>query len=188
MHAAGAWPHLSVVSVLDILLVAFLIYEFLAQIRGTRAALILVGTSVAALVSYLSRVLGLTTLNWLISRVAPYAAFVVIVIFAPEIREALARLGRRMTLASTAGAEADAYDDIVMAASLFSQHQTGALIVIEREIGLRTYVGSGVTLEANLSFDFLAPISPPTPPLHEGAVIVHGDRILSAACFLPLSM
>ncbi len=188
MHAASAWPHLSVVSVLDILLVAFLIYEFLAQIRGTRAALILVGTSVAALVSYLSRVLGLTTLNWLISRVAPYAAFVVIVIFAPEIREALARLGRRMTLASTAGAEADAYDDIVMAASLFSQNQTGALIVIEREIGLRTYVESGVTLEAHLSYDLLATIFRPSAPLHDGAVIVHGDRIVAAACFLPLSM
>ena len=140
MHAASVWPHLSVVSALDILLVAFIIYEFLAQIRGTRAALILVGASVAALVFYFSRVLGLTTLNWLISRVFPYAAFIVIVIFAPEIREALARLGRRMTLASSTAAEADAYDDIVMAANLFSQNQTGALIVIEREIGLRTYV------------------------------------------------
>ena len=188
MHAAGAWPHLTVLSVLDILLVAFLIYEFLAQIRGTRAALILVGASVAALVFYLSRVLGLSTLNWLISRIAPYAAFVVIVIFAPEIREALARLGRRLTLASSAGAEADAYDDIVMAASLFSQNQTGALIVIEREIGLRTYVESGVTLEAHLSYDLLATIFRPSAPLHDGAVIVHGDRIVAAACFLPLSM
>src|SRR6266852_3577259 len=188
MHAAGAWPHLSVVSVLDILLVAFLIYEFLAQIRGTRAALILVGTSVAALVFYFSRVLGLTTLNWLIARFVPYAAFIVIVIFAPEIREALARLGRRLTLASSSGAEAEAYDDIVMAASLFSQNQTGALLVIEREIGLRTYVESGVSLEAHLSYDLLATIFRPSAPLHDGAVIVHGDRIVAAACFLPLSM
>jgi len=168
--------------------VAFLIYEFLAQIRGTRAAQILVGASVAAVVFYLSRVLGLTTLNWLISRIAPYAAFVIIVIFAPEIREALARLGRRMTLASSSGAEADAYDDIVMAASLFSQNQTGALIVIEREIGLRTYVESGVTLEAHLSYDLLATIFRPSAPLHDGAVIVQKDRIAAAACFLPLSM
>ena len=188
MHAAGAWPHLTVLSVLDILLVALLIYEFLAQIRGTRAALILVGASVAAVVFYVSRMLGLTTLNWLISRIAPYAAFVVIVIFAPEIRESLARLGRRMTLASSSGAEADAYDDIVMAANLFSQNQTGALIVIEREIGLRTYVESGVTLEAHLSYDLLATIFRPSAPLHDGAVIVHGDRIVAAACFLPLSM
>ncbi len=169
MHAVGVWPHLTVVSVLDIMLVALIIYEFLAQIRGTRAALILVGASVAALVFYFSRVLGLTTLNWLIARFVPYAAFIVIVIFAPEIREALARLGRRLTLASSAGAEAEAYDDIVMAANLFSQNQTGALIVIEREIGLRTYVESGVSLEAHLSYDLLATIFRPSAPLHDGA-------------------
>src|SRR6266446_9243601 len=188
MHAVGVWPHLTVVSVLDIMLVALIIYEFLAQIRGTRAALILVGASVAALVFYFSRVLGLTTLNWLIARFVPYAAFIVIVIFAPEIREALARLGRRLTLASSSGAEADAYDDIVMAANLFSQNQTGALIVIEREIGLRTYVESGVSLEAHLSYDLLATIFRPSAPLHDGAVIVQRDRIAAAACFLPLSM
>src|SRR6266849_6373977 len=188
MHAAGVWPHLTVVSVLDILVVAFIIYEFLAQIRGTRAALILVGASVAGLVFYFSRVFGFTTLNWLIARVFPYAAFIVIVIFAPEIREALARLGRRLTLASSSGAEAEAYDDIVMAANLFSQNQTGALIVIEREIGLRTYVESGVSLEAHLSYDLLATIFRPSAPLHDGAVIVQKDRIAAAACFLPLSM
>jgi diadenylate cyclase len=189
MHAL-AWPHLTTISVLDILVVAFLIYEFLAQIRGTRAALILFGAMAVALVFYVSRALGLTTLNWLIARFVPYAAFIVIVIFAPEIREALARLGRRLTLASSAGAgaEADAYDDIVMAANLFSQNQTGALIVIEREIGLRTYVESGVSLDAHLSYDLLATIFRPSAPLHDGAVIVHGDRVVAAACFLPLSM
>ena len=75
-----------------------------------------------------------------------------------------------------------------MAANLFSQNQTGALIVIEREIGLRTYVESGVSLEAHLSYDLLATIFRPSAPLHDGAVIVHGDRIVAAACFLPLSM
>src|SRR6266446_3362972 len=188
MHAVGVWPHLTVVSVLDIMLVALIIYEFLAQIRGTRAALILVGASVAGLVFYFSRVFGFTTLNWLIARVFPYAAFIVIVIFAPEIREALARLGRRLTLASSAGAEAEAYDDIVMAANLFSQNQTGALIVIEREIGLRTYVESGVPMDARLSYDLLATIFRPSAPLHDGAVIIQKDRLAAAACFLPLSM
>src|ERR1700690_415169 len=188
MHAL-AWPHLTIVSVVDILVVAFLIYEFLSQIRGTRAALILVGATVTGLVFYFSRVFGLTTLNWLIARFVPYAAFIVIVIFAPEIREAFARLGSRLTLASYAGgAEADAYDDIVMAASLFSQNQTGALIVLEREIGLRTYIESGVPLDAHLSYDLLATIFRPSAPLHDGAVIVQKDRIAAAACFLPLSM
>ncbi len=118
----------------------------------------------------------------------PYAVFALIVIFAPEIRQALARLGRRLTLARSAGAAADAYDDIVMAANLFSQNQTGALIIIEREIGLRTYVESGVALDAQLSYDLLATLFRPSAPLHDGAVIVQGDRVSAAACFLPLSM
>ena len=185
---AGTWPHLTVISVIDILLVAIVIYEFLALIRGTRAALILVGVSVVILAFYFSRVGQLTTLNWLITRVLPYAVFALIVIFAPEIRQALARLGRRLTFARGSGSGADAYDDIVMAANLFSQNQTGALMVIEREIGLRTYVESGVAIDAQLSYDLLATIFRPSAPLHDGAVIIRGDRISAAACFLPLSM
>ena len=176
------------ISVIDILLVALIIYEFLALIRGTRAALILVGISVVVLTSYLSRVADLVALNWLISRILPYTVFALIIIFAPEIREGLARLGKRLTMARPSGAEADAYDDIVMAANLFSQNQTGALMVIEREIGLRTYVESGVRLDAQLSYDLLATVFRPSAPLHDGAVIIQQDRIAAAACFLPLSM
>ena len=186
--AVRNWPHLTVVSAIDILLVAIVIYEFLALIRGTRAALILVGVSVVILAFYFSRVGQLSTLNWLISRVLPYAVFALIVIFAPEIRQALARLGRRLTLTHRSSDHADAYDDVVMAANLFSQNQTGALIVIEREIGLRTYVESGVAIDAQLSYDLLATLFRPSAPLHDGAVIIRGDRISAAACFLPLSM
>jgi diadenylate cyclase len=186
--AAAAWPHLTVIAVIDILIVAVIIYEFLALIRGTRAALILVGVSIVILAFYFSRIGQLVTLNWLISRVLPYAVFALIVIFAPEIRQALARLGRRLTLTHGSGSEADAYDDIVMAANLFSQNQTGALMVIEREIGLRTYIESGVALDAQLSYDLLATIFRPSAPLHDGAVIIRGDRVSAAACFLPLSM
>ena len=176
------------ISVIDILLVAIVIYEFLALIRGTRAALILVGVSVVALAFYLSRIGELATLNWLISRILPYAVFALVVIFAPEIRQALARLGRRLTLARPGAADADAYDDVVMAANLFSQNQTGALMVIEREIGLRTYIESGVALDAQLSYDLLATVFRPSAPLHDGAVIIQRDRVAAAACFLPLSM
>jgi len=188
IHAAGHWPHLTLIAVIDILLVAVIIYEFLALIRGTRAALILIGLSIVALAFYVSRLGELVTLNWLISRALPYAVFALIVIFVPEIRQALARLGRRMTLARSAAAEADAYDDIVLAANLFSQNQTGALIIIQREIGLRTYIESGVALDAQLSYDLLATLFRPSAPLHDGAVIIQGDRIAAAACFLPLSM
>jgi diadenylate cyclase len=188
IHAAGALPRLTVISVLDILVVAFVIYEFLALIKGTRAALILVGVTVVALSVYFLRLEGLVTLTWVVNRVHPYALIALVVVFAPEIREALARLGRRLTMTRASGSESDAYDDIVLAANLFSQNQTGALMVIEREIGLRTYVESGVALEARLSYDLLATIFRPSAPLHDGAVIVHGDRVAAAACFLPLSM
>jgi diadenylate cyclase len=188
MHFPASWPHLSLTSVVDILLVAFIIYELLALIKGTRAALMLIGVAAVALAFYLSRVEELSTLNWLVDRLLPYVAFALIVVFAPEIRQALARLGRRLTLSRTQSSEADAYDDIVLAANLFSQNQTGALIIIEREIGLRTYIESGVPLDAHLSYDLLATIFRPSAPLHDGAVIVQKDRVAAAACFLPLSM
>jgi diadenylate cyclase len=114
--------------------------------------------------------------------------FALIVVFQAEIRHALANLGSRISLMRSSNSVADVYDDIVLAANLFSQNQTGALIVIEREIGLRTYVESGVALDARLSYDLLATIFRPSAPLHDGAVIVQRDRIAAAACFLPLSM
>jgi diadenylate cyclase len=113
--------------------------------------------------------------------------FALIVVFQSEIRHVLADLGRRLSFRGSS-ADGDSYDDIVLAANLFSQHQTGALIVIEREIGLRTHVESGVPLDARLSYDLLATIFRPSAPLHDGAVIVQKDRIAAAACFLPLSM
>jgi diadenylate cyclase len=187
-HFAATWPHVSVISIIDILLVAVLIYEFLALIKGTRAVLMLLGIGVLALAFYLFHVGGLTTVNWLVSRLLPYAVFALIVVFAVELRQGLARLGRKVTFSSLSASEADVYDDIVLAANLFSQNQTGALIVIEREIGLRTYIESGVPLDARISYDLLATIFRPSAPLHDGAVILQKDRIAAAACFLPLSM
>lgn len=181
-------PHVSLIAILDIFLVALIIYEFLALIKGTRAALMLIGVAALALAFYFSRVGELTTVNWMIGTLLPYAVFALIVIFQAEIRQVLARLGRKLMVARSAAAEADAYDDIVLAANLFSQNQTGALIVIEREVGLRTYIESGVAMDARLSYDLLATIFRPSAPLHDGAVIVQNDRIAAAACFLPLSM
>ena len=185
---SAPWPHLSVISVIDILLVAVIIYEFLALIKGTRASLMVVGVGGLALAFYVSRLGNLSALNWLMNTLLPYTVFALIVVFAAEIRQALARLGRGLTLSRASGSEADAYDDIVLAANLFCQNQTGALIIIEREIGLRTYIESGVPLDARLSYDLLATIFRPSAPLHDGAVIVQNDRVAAAACFLPLSM
>ena len=188
MTAALVWPHIPVVPVIDILLVAFLIYQFLALVRGTRAAPMLVGVATLALAFYFARLGELRTLNWLLSTLLPYVVFALIVVFQSEIRHALANLGSRVSLMRSSSSVADVYDDVVLAANLFSQNQTGALIVIEREIGLRTYIESGVSLDARLSYDLLATIFRPSAPLHDGAVIVQRDRIAAAACFLPLSM
>ncbi len=181
-----SWSEVSVA--LDILLVAILIYQVLVMIRGTRAAPMLGGLAAIAVIFYLARIGKLTTLNWMVTRLVPYVVFALIVVFQSEIRHVLADLGRRLSFLRGSSAEGDSYDDIVLAANLFSQHQTGALIVIEREIGLRTHVESGVPLDARLSYDLLATIFRPSAPLHDGAVIVQKDRISAAACFLPLSM
>jgi diadenylate cyclase len=187
-HLIGRLPELSTTSVIDILLVALLIYQFLALIRGTRAVPVLVGVAGITLAIYLAHVAELRTVNFLVGTLLPYGIFALIVVFQNEIRHALARIGRKLTFSRSSSGMQEAYDDIVLAANLFSQSQTGALIVIEREIGLRTYIESGVPLDANLSYDLLATIFRPSAPLHDGAVIVQKDRIAAAACFLPLSM
>lgn len=188
MRFPATWPHMSLISIIDILLVALVIYELLALIQGTRAAFMLVGVAAVVLAFYFARLGELVALNWMISTLLPYGVFAVIVVFQAEIRQALARLGRKLSFSRSVTSEADAYDDIVLAANLFSQHQTGALIVLEREIGLRTFIESGVALDARLSYDLLATVFRPSAPLHDGAVIVQKDRIAAAACFLPLSM
>ncbi|HEX9112235.1 MAG TPA: diadenylate cyclase CdaA, partial [Terriglobales bacterium] len=188
MTLSLSWPHISVVSIIDIVLVAILIYEFLVLVRGTRAAPMLIGVAVLSAAFYFARLGELRTLNWLLSTLLPYVVFALIVVFQSEIRQGLANLGSRVSRMRSSTSAADVYDDVVLAANLFSQDQTGALIVIEREIGLRTYIESGVALDARLSYDLLATVFRPSAPLHDGAVIVQRDRIAAAACFLPLSM
>lgn len=176
-------------SILDIVIVAVLVYQFLLLVKGTRAAQIVAGCAVLGVAFYIARLGELTTVNWLVATLLPYGVFAAIVVFQNEIRRALAKLGRNLTFrTNSVSMGLEAYDDIVLAANLFSQNQTGALIVIERDIGLRTYIESGVPLDAHLSYDLLATIFRPSAPLHDGAAIVQGERIAAAACFLPLSM
>ena len=185
----GHIPQLSVISILDILVVAFIIYEFLKLIKGTRAIPMLVAVILLVAAFWLAHIEQLKTVDWLITTLFPYAVFALIVVFGAEIRHALARLGRRLST-SRGGVfnGTDSYEDIVLAANHLSQTGTGALIVIEREIGLRTFIESGVPLDANLSYDLLITIFRPSAPLHDGAVIIQKGRIAAAACFLPLSM
>jgi diadenylate cyclase len=185
----GHIPQFSMVSVIDILVVAFIFYEFLKLIKGTRAIPMLVAVMLLLAAFWLAHIEQLKTVDWLITTLFPYAVFALIVVFGAEIRHALARLGRRLS-APRGGVfnGTDSYEDIVLAANHLSQTVTGALIVIEREIGLRTFIESGVPLDANLSYDLLITIFRPSAPLHDGAVIIQKGRIAAAACFLPLSM
>ena len=183
-------PQVSVVSIIDILVVALIIYEFLKLIKGTRAIPMLLAVVILAVAFWMAHVEQLKTVDWLITTLLPYAIFALIVVFGAEIRHALARLGRRLSAADwrRRSAAPTATTTSCWRPTSFPQNQTGALIVIEREIGLRTYIESGVPLDANLSFDLLTTIFRPSAPLHDGAVIVQKDRIAAAACFLPLSM
>src|SRR5580698_2550555 len=181
-------PQFSVVSAIDILVVAFLIYEFLKLIKGTRAIPMLVAVILIVGAFWIAHIEQLRTVDWLITTLFPYAVFALIVVFGAEIRHALARLGRRLSANRSGYHAADSYEDIVLAADHFSTTSTGALLIIEREIGLRTFIESGVPLDANLSYDLLITIFRPSAPLHDGAVIVQKGRIAAAACFLPLSM
>jgi diadenylate cyclase len=178
-------PALTISAVIDILLVAFVIYEALALVRGTRAWHILIGILTVAGVYYLSLWGRLDALHNLLSYVVPYAGFALIVLFQSELRRTLARIGRRRIFSSR---RSEATEDILMAVSRLSHEKTGALIVLERDIGLRTFVESGVRLDAHVSRDLLLSIFQPGGVMHDGAVIVQKDKVASAACFLPLSL
>ncbi|MBI2682362.1 MAG: TIGR00159 family protein [Acidobacteriales bacterium] len=171
----------------DILMVSLLAYGLLRVLRGTRAWQMLIGAVSLVLLLVAGRRLRMPILTAIGNQLFPIAILVLVVIFRTEIRWALERLGRAIMFRGRQS-ESGAYDDLVLAVSFFAQQQIGALIAIERETGLRTYIESGVPLDARISYDLLATIFRPAAPLHDGAVILQGDRIAAAACFLPLSM
>ena len=182
-------PRLSWSAIIDIAAVSFLIYQFILIIRGRRAAHIISGLGIV-LLAYLAAVsLNLELLRTLLANIAPYSAFALIVMFQSEIRRVLARLGRRrgFTFGSRLQRR-EAAAEIVLAATQLAHRKTGALIVLERDIGLRTFVESGIVLDAVLSHDLLMAIFEPGASMHDGAVVVQGSRIAAAACFLPLTM
>lgn len=180
-------PRLTMTAALDILLVAFLIYQLLLVVRGTRAAHILLGLSVLAALYFVARWGGLETLGSIMSNLIPYSILAIIVLFQSEIRRTLGRLGRRPFFRTSQVARGEPYDDVLLAVTHLSQSRIGALVVLERDIGLRTFIESGVAMDARLSYDLLLTIFHPGGPLHDGAVIVQQDKIAAAACFLPVT-
>ncbi|HEX4137518.1 MAG TPA: diadenylate cyclase CdaA [Bryobacteraceae bacterium] len=179
-------PRLTVTAVIDILAVAFIIYQLLQIVRGTRAAHILVGILAVVITYQIALRTGLEALRSLLASLAPYTAIAIIILFQSEIRRTLARLGRKRLFGGYRTPESTA--EILLALSSLSREHIGALIVLERDIGLRTFIESGVRLDSQITRDLLLSIFMPGGALHDGSVIIQKDRIAAAACFLPLTV
>jgi len=176
--------------VVDILIVSLLIYEGLKLIRGTRAMQMAAGTVLVLILFYVSQEFPLQTVAWLIRNVLAYIVFAAIVLFQSDIRRGLSHLGSAPFFRYFARAEraAETIEEVITAAGMLSKSKVGALIIVEREIGLRNYVESGIPVDAEVSYDLLTTIFQPSTRLHDGAVIIQEDRIAAAACFLPLTV
>jgi diadenylate cyclase len=180
-------PPLTWTAVVDILIVAALIYQLLLVVRGTRAAHILAGIGMVGMLYGVSILGNLEAVRLLLSYLIPYTPIAVIILFQSEIRRTLARMGRRRFFGG-GFQRPESLDEILLAIKLLSQEQTGGLIVLERDIGLRTFVESGVGLDAVISRDIICTIFMPGTALHDGAIVIQKDRIAAAACFLPLTV
>jgi diadenylate cyclase len=176
--------------IVDIVLVALLFYLLLAVLRGTRAVAMLWGILVLIAIYVAARALDLITLATLLREVLFYLPFAIIVLFQHEIRRVLAAVGRTPLLRWTSqlSPRQVMINDIVLACDTLVARRYGALIVIERDEGLKTYVETGIPVDARLSYDLLVNVFTPGTPLHDGATVVQGNRIAAAGCFLPLSM
>src|SRR5580700_9927310 len=179
-------PRLTITAAIDILAVAVIIYQVLQIVRGTRAAHVLAGILAVFIAYEIALRTGLEALRTLLASLAPYTAIAIIVLFQSEIRRTLARLGRKRLFGGYRRPEST--DEILLALGSMSRDRMGALVVLERDIGLRTFIESGVRLDSHISRDLLLSIFRPNTALHDGSVIVQKDRIAAAACFLPLTV
>lgn len=175
--------------VLDILLVSFILYRLFLILKGTRAFQMLMGLATLLLAFVISRAIGLYTVDWLIQSFWSYLVLALIILFQPEIRRALAQMGaiplaQRVTQAE----ELRSVEEIVRACVSLANKRIGAILVLERQTELKDLVEMGVMLDARISRELLLSIFIPTSPIHDGAVILKGDRIVAAGCFLPLSL
>jgi len=183
-------PAVSWWDLLDIALVSFLVYELLLLMRGTRAVQMALSGAFLLGLFFVSGWLQLETVNWVIRNLAPYVVFAIIVLFQADIRRALAHFGRApfFRYFERATSTDETMEELVLAATTLATRRIGAIIVVERQIGLRNYIEGGIPLDAMVMHDLLISIFVQASPLHDGAVIVQGDRVAAAACFLPLSV
>jgi diadenylate cyclase len=176
----------------DIVLVFFIVYGVLKLVRGTRAAPMAAAIAAFALLYWLAVVQDLATLEFVLRGALLYIGVAIIVLFQSEIRQALISFGNRVRMPFTRRHRGQfgegVYDEIVLAATTLASTKTGALVVIERGVGLKNVTDGGVKLDAELSYDLLVTIFNPATPLHDGAVVVRRHRVAAAACFLPLTL
>ncbi|MGB7068730.1 MAG: diadenylate cyclase CdaA [Pyrinomonadaceae bacterium] len=178
-------------NLLDIALVFVLVYVLLRLLRGTRAVPTIVGIVLLALLYWLAVAQDLATLEFVLRWAVLYIGIAIIVLFQSEIRQALMFFANRLRFPILRKQRAQfggsVYDEIVLAMTTLASEKTGALIVIERNVGLRNFIDSGVQLDAKLSYDILVTLFNPATPLHDGAVIIQDERIAAASVFLPLT-
>jgi len=173
---------------LEIGVIAFVLYRVLLLVQGTRAVQMLIGIIVLVIGYAIAWLAKLTVITWLLGLVFTYGAFAAVIVFQPEIRQALALLGQsRVTRFFRSLQASEVADEIVTAVDRLCRSGYGAIVAVEREVPLGDYVQSGSELQAKVSADLLTTIFTPYSPLHDGAVIVRGDTIVGASAILPLS-
>ena len=175
-------------SVLDILIISFIIYHVLLLIRGTRAAQMLGGILIIVAAFLLSSIMPLTTLNWVMNKFYSSFIIILIIIFQDDIRHVLSRMGKKPFIPGSESISSQhILDEIIRAATALASRRIGALIVLERNIILSRYINFGIPLESKISKEILLSIFHTSSPIHDGAVIVQRGRISAAGCFLPLT-
>jgi len=181
----------SVRNIVDIVLVFVIVYVVLKLLRGTRAVPTVVGMVLLGLLYWLAVAQGLSTLEFVLRYAVVYIGIAIIVLFQSEIRQALIYFASRFRFPILKRQRGQfggsVFDEIVLAVTTLASEKTGALIVIERNIGLRNFIDAGVQLDARLSYDLLVTIFNPSTPLHDGAVIIQNERLAAASVFLPLT-
>lgn len=183
--------HIALIEVIDVAVVAFVLYQLLRLLRGTQGTQILVGLVLLVVIGVVATQLNLILLSWLFRNATFFIIIAVIVMFQPELRRALDQVGRlghigRPLSGFNAGAYSQAISEAIRAAERLSSKKTGALIAFERDVGLEDYAATGVRINGEISAEVLQSIFYPNSPLHDGAVIVRGNRIIAAGCLLPL--
>ncbi|MDD5898356.1 MAG: diadenylate cyclase CdaA [Clostridia bacterium] len=180
----------TIADILDILIVAFLLYELLMLTRETRASAVLKGLVMLVLASWFSDLLGLTALNWVLLNVVNNGAVVLVILFQPELRKALEQIGSgaiRKSGRRSEAARCNVVDELITCLLKLSRRRVGALIVLEQRIGLKDVVETGTALNSDISAALLENIFEPNTPLHDGAVVIRDNHIMAAACILSLS-